>query len=55
MGSPIYRDTGLRGDAAVVMLLKQARQHRRQDTTTAFASSDPTPRSIRIIMVNTPG
>ena len=44
MGSPIYRGFRSRGDAAVVMLLKQAGATIvGKTTTTAFASSDPTP------------
>lgn len=44
MGSPIYRGHRSRGDAAVVMLLKQAGATiLGKTTTTAFASSDPTP------------
>jgi Asp-tRNA(Asn)/Glu-tRNA(Gln) amidotransferase A subunit family amidase len=44
MGSPIYRGYRSRGDAAVVMLLKQAGATiLGKTTTTAFASSDPTP------------
>lgn len=44
MGSPIYRGHRSRGDAAVVMLLKQAGASIvGKTTTTAFASSDPTP------------
>src|SRR6478609_2138592 len=44
MGSPIYRGFRSRGDAAVVMLLKQAGATVvGKTTTTAFASSDPTP------------
>ena len=44
MGSPIYRGYRSRGDAAVVMLLKQAGATIvGKTTTTAFASSDPTP------------
>ena len=44
MGSPIYRGHRSRGDAAVVMLLKQAGASiAGKTTTTAFASSDPTP------------
>jgi Asp-tRNA(Asn)/Glu-tRNA(Gln) amidotransferase A subunit family amidase len=44
MGSPIYRGFRSRGDAAVVMLLKQAGATiLGKTTTTAFASSDPTP------------
>jgi Asp-tRNA(Asn)/Glu-tRNA(Gln) amidotransferase A subunit family amidase len=44
MGSPIYRGHRSRGDAAVVMLLKQAGATIvGKTTTTAFASSDPTP------------
>ena len=47
MGSPIYRGYRSRGDAAVVMLLKQAGATIvGKTTTTAFASSDPTPTSI---------
>lgn len=43
MGSPIYRGHRSRGDAAVVMLLKQAGASIvGKTTTTAFASSDPT-------------
>ena len=43
MGSPIYRGHRSRGDAAVVMLLKQAGATIvGKTTTTAFASSDPT-------------
>ena len=43
MGSPIYRGFRPRGDAAVVMLLKQAGASIvGKTTTTAFASSDPT-------------
>ncbi|MGL1213334.1 amidase family protein, partial [Vibrio parahaemolyticus] len=43
MGSPIYRGHRSRGDAAVVMLLKQAGAGIiGKTTTTAFASSDPT-------------
>ncbi len=43
MGSPIYRGHRSRGDAAVVMLLKQAGASiAGKTTTTAFASSDPT-------------
>ena len=44
MGSPIYRGYRSRGDAAVVMLLKAAGATIvGKTTTTAFASSDPTP------------
>ena len=44
MGSPIYKGYRSRGDAAVVMLLKQAGATIvGKTTTTAFASSDPTP------------
>ena len=44
MGSPIYRGHRSRGDSAVVMLLKQAGATIvGKTTTTAFASSDPTP------------
>jgi len=44
MGSPIYRGYRSRGDAAVVMMLKQAGATIvGKTTTTAFASSDPTP------------
>lgn len=44
MGSSIYRGHRSRGDAAVVMLLKQAGASViGKTTTTAFASSDPTP------------
>jgi Asp-tRNA(Asn)/Glu-tRNA(Gln) amidotransferase A subunit family amidase len=44
MGSSIYRGHRSRGDAAVVMLLKQAGATIvGKTTTTAFASSDPTP------------
>src|SRR5438128_2456597 len=44
MGSPIYRGFRSRGDAAVVMMLKQAGATIiGKTTTTAFASSDPTP------------
>jgi Asp-tRNA(Asn)/Glu-tRNA(Gln) amidotransferase A subunit family amidase len=44
MGSPIYRGFRSRGDAAVVMLLKQAGASViGKTTTTAFASLDPTP------------
>jgi Asp-tRNA(Asn)/Glu-tRNA(Gln) amidotransferase A subunit family amidase len=43
MGSPIYRGNRSRGDAAVVMLLKQAGAGIvGKTTTTAFASTDPT-------------
>jgi Asp-tRNA(Asn)/Glu-tRNA(Gln) amidotransferase A subunit family amidase len=43
MGSPIYRGHRSRGDAAVVMMLKQAGANVvGKTTTTAFASSDPT-------------
>jgi Asp-tRNA(Asn)/Glu-tRNA(Gln) amidotransferase A subunit family amidase len=43
MGSPIYRGYRSRGDAAVVMLLKQAGASiAGKTTTTAFASNDPT-------------
>ena len=43
MGSPIYRGFRPRGDAAVVMLLKQAGASIvGKTTTTAFASVDPT-------------
>jgi Asp-tRNA(Asn)/Glu-tRNA(Gln) amidotransferase A subunit family amidase len=43
MGSPIYRRHRPRGDAAVVMMLKQAGASiAGKTTTTAFASSDPT-------------
>jgi Asp-tRNA(Asn)/Glu-tRNA(Gln) amidotransferase A subunit family amidase len=43
MGSPIYRGFRSRGDAAVVMLLKQAGASViGKTTTTAFASLDPT-------------
>jgi Asp-tRNA(Asn)/Glu-tRNA(Gln) amidotransferase A subunit family amidase len=43
MGSPIYRGYRSRGDAAVVMMLKQAGACIvGKTTTTAFASSDPT-------------
>jgi Asp-tRNA(Asn)/Glu-tRNA(Gln) amidotransferase A subunit family amidase len=43
MGSPIYRGHRSRGDAAVVMMLKQAGGSIiGKTTTTAFASSDPT-------------
>src|SRR5258707_2214210 len=43
MGSPIYRGHRSRGDAAVVMMLKQAGASIvGKTTTTAFASSDPT-------------
>ncbi|NOJ42821.1 amidase [Bradyrhizobium australiense] len=44
MGSPIYRGYRPRGDAAVVMMLKQAGASIiGKTTTTAFASIDPTP------------
>ncbi|ANW01767.1 amidase [Bradyrhizobium icense] len=44
MGSPIYRGYRPRGDAAVVMMLKQAGASIiGKTTTTAFASVDPTP------------
>jgi Asp-tRNA(Asn)/Glu-tRNA(Gln) amidotransferase A subunit family amidase len=44
MGSPIYRGFRSRGDAAVVMLLKQSGASIvGKTTTTAFASVDPTP------------
>jgi Asp-tRNA(Asn)/Glu-tRNA(Gln) amidotransferase A subunit family amidase len=44
MGSPIYRGYRPRGDAAVVMMLKQAGASiAGKTTTTAFASVDPTP------------
>jgi Asp-tRNA(Asn)/Glu-tRNA(Gln) amidotransferase A subunit family amidase len=44
MGSPIYRGYRSRGDAAVVMMLKQAGARiAGKTTTTAFASVDPTP------------
>ena len=44
MGSPIYRGFRPRGDAAVVMMLKQAGATIvGKTTTTAFASVDPTP------------
>jgi Asp-tRNA(Asn)/Glu-tRNA(Gln) amidotransferase A subunit family amidase len=44
MGSPIYRGFRPRGDAAVVMMLKQAGATIvGKTTTTAFASIDPTP------------
>src|SRR5438876_7930830 len=44
MGSPIYRGYRPRGDAAVVMMLKQAGATViGKTTTTAFASVDPTP------------
>ena len=44
MGSPIYRGFRSKGDAAVVMMLKQAGASiAGKTTTTAFASSDPTP------------
>jgi Asp-tRNA(Asn)/Glu-tRNA(Gln) amidotransferase A subunit family amidase len=44
MGSPIYRGHRPRGDAAVVMMLKQAGASIiGKTTTTAFASVDPTP------------
>jgi Asp-tRNA(Asn)/Glu-tRNA(Gln) amidotransferase A subunit family amidase len=44
MGSPIYRGYRPRGDAAVVMMLKQAGATIiGKTTTTAFASVDPTP------------
>ena len=43
MGSPIYRGFRPRGDAAVVMMLKQAGASIiGKTTTTAFASLDPT-------------
>jgi len=43
MGSPIYRGYRPRGDAAVVMMLKQAGASIvGKTTTTAFASTDPT-------------
>ncbi len=43
MGSPIYRGNQSRGDAAVVMMLKQAGASIvGKTTTTAFASNDPT-------------
>src|SRR3954471_22721109 len=43
MGSPIYRGHRPRGDAAVVMMLKQAGASiAGKTTTTAFASTDPT-------------
>ncbi len=43
MGSPIYKGFRSRGDAAVVMMLKQAGATIiGKTTTTAFASSDPT-------------
>ncbi|MEO8318493.1 MAG: amidase [Bradyrhizobium sp.] len=43
MGSPIYRGYRSRGDAAVVMMLKQAGASiAGKTTTTAFASTDPT-------------
>lgn len=43
MGSPIYRGHRSRGDAAVVVMLKQAGASiAGKTTTTAFASSDPT-------------
>jgi Asp-tRNA(Asn)/Glu-tRNA(Gln) amidotransferase A subunit family amidase len=52
MGSPIYRGHRPRGDAAVVMMLKQAGASIvGKTTTTAFASTDPTatlnPRRVR--------
>jgi Asp-tRNA(Asn)/Glu-tRNA(Gln) amidotransferase A subunit family amidase len=52
MGSPIYRGFRSRGDASVVMMLKQAGASvAGKTTTTAFASVDPTRRrSIRTIM-----
>ncbi len=44
MGSPIYSGYRSRGDAAVVMMLKQAGASiAGKTTTTAFASVDPTP------------
>ena len=43
MGSPIYRGHRSRGDASVVMMLKQAGASiAGKTTTTAFASTDPT-------------
>jgi len=56
MGSPIYRGYRSRGDAAVVMLLKQAGATiLGKTTTTAFASSDPTPTLNPHNHAHTPG
>src|SRR6059058_5888463 len=56
MGSPIYRGHRSRGDAAVVMLLKQAGATiAGKTTTTAFASSDPTPTLNPHNHAHTPG
>lgn len=56
MGSPIYRGHRSRGDAAVVMMLKQAGASiAGKTTTTAFASSDPTPTLNPRNHAHTPG
>src|SRR3954466_2935537 len=56
MGSPIYRGFRSRGDAAVVMMLKQAGASiAGKTTTTAFASSDPTPTLNPHNHAHTPG
>ena len=55
MGSPIYRGFRPRGDAAVVMMLKQAGATIvGKTTTTAFASVIRRRRSIRTIMATRP-
>jgi len=55
MGSPIYRGYRSRGDAAVVMMLKQAGATIiGKTTTTAFASTIRRRRSTRTIMVIRP-
>ena len=55
MGSPIYRGFRPRGDAAVVMMLKQAGATIvGKTTTTAFASSIRRRRSIRTTMATRP-
>ena len=56
MGSPIYRGYRSRGDAAVVMMLKQAGASiTGKTTTTAFASVDPTPTLNPHNHAHTPG
>src|SRR5438445_171194 len=56
MGSPIYRGFRPRGDAAVVMMLKQAGATIvGKTTTTAFASVDPTPTLTPHNHAHTPG
>src|ERR1041384_704257 len=56
MGSPIYRGFRSRGDAAVVMLLKQSGASIvGKTTTTAFASVDPTPTLNQPNHGHTPG